>query len=162
MKVYVGTYAKYNNGSLFGKWLDLTDFSDADEFWEACKELHKDEDDPEFMFPDWEDIPRGMISECSLDEGIWDLLDEIDRHNLDEVAVATFIEWEGSWDLERYQESYQGKYDSWDDFVESFVDEKGMLSKMPDSLRYYFDYKAFGRDLGHDYYIEDGYVFRCI
>ena len=25
-RVYVGTYAKYNNGSLFGKWLDLSDY----------------------------------------------------------------------------------------------------------------------------------------
>ena len=31
-RVYVGTYAKYNNGSLFGKWLDLSDYSDKDEF----------------------------------------------------------------------------------------------------------------------------------
>ena len=37
--VYVGTYAKYNNGSLFGAWLDLSDYSDKEEFYEACREL---------------------------------------------------------------------------------------------------------------------------
>ena len=42
-KVYVGTYAKYNNGSLSGAWLDLSDYSDKEEFYEACRELHKDE-----------------------------------------------------------------------------------------------------------------------
>ena len=26
-KVYVGTYGKYNNGSLFGAWLDLPEFA---------------------------------------------------------------------------------------------------------------------------------------
>lgn len=26
--VYVGTYGKYNNGSLFGAWLDLSDYAD--------------------------------------------------------------------------------------------------------------------------------------
>ena len=26
-RVYVGTYGKYNNGSLFGAWLDLSDYS---------------------------------------------------------------------------------------------------------------------------------------
>lgn len=36
-RVYVGTYNKYNNGSLFGKWLDLSDYSDKDEFLEACR-----------------------------------------------------------------------------------------------------------------------------
>ena len=37
-KVYVGTYAKYNNGSLSGAWLDLSDYSDKEEFYEACPE----------------------------------------------------------------------------------------------------------------------------
>ena len=49
-KVYVGTYGKYNNGSLFGAWLDLSDYSDKEEFYEACRELHKDEEDAEYMF----------------------------------------------------------------------------------------------------------------
>lgn len=49
-KVYVGTYAKYNNGSLSGAWLDLSDYSDKEEFYEACRELHKDEEDAEYMY----------------------------------------------------------------------------------------------------------------
>ena len=36
-KVYVGTYGKYNNGSLFGAWLDLSDYADKEEFYEACR-----------------------------------------------------------------------------------------------------------------------------
>ena len=47
-RVYVGTYGKYNNGSLFGAWLDLSDYADKEEFYEACRELHKDEEDAEF------------------------------------------------------------------------------------------------------------------
>ncbi|WP_317226435.1 antirestriction protein ArdA [Chryseobacterium arthrosphaerae] len=43
--IYVGTYAKYNNGSLFGKWLDLGDYSDYDELITAMYELHFDEQD---------------------------------------------------------------------------------------------------------------------
>lgn len=31
-KVYVGTYAKYNNGDISGEWLDLTDYVDYDDF----------------------------------------------------------------------------------------------------------------------------------
>ena len=57
--VYVGTYAKYNNGSLFGAWLNLSDYSDKEEFYEACRELHKDEEDAEYMFQDWENVPEG-------------------------------------------------------------------------------------------------------
>jgi len=42
-RIYVGTYAKYNSGSIAGKWLDLEDYSDKEAFLEACAELHKDE-----------------------------------------------------------------------------------------------------------------------
>ena len=32
MRIYVGTYAKYNDGNLFGKWLDLEDYADRDDY----------------------------------------------------------------------------------------------------------------------------------
>ena len=32
MKLYCGTYAKYNEGSLKGEWVDLDNFSNADDF----------------------------------------------------------------------------------------------------------------------------------
>ena len=72
-RIYVGTYAKYNGGSILGKWLDLSDYSDKEEFYEACRELHKDEQDPEFMFQDWEYIPSDLIGESWLAENIFEL-----------------------------------------------------------------------------------------
>ena len=59
-KVYVGTYAKYNNGSLSGAWLDLSDYSDKEEFYEACRELHKDEEDG-FLNPSLPCVMRWRI-----------------------------------------------------------------------------------------------------
>ena len=44
--VYVGTYGKYNDCSLCGLWIDLTSFSDYDEFIDFCKAIHADEYDP--------------------------------------------------------------------------------------------------------------------
>ena len=70
--VYVGTYGKYNNGSLFGAWLDLSDYADKEEFYEACRELHKDEEDAEFMFQDYENIPENLISESREHPGEFD------------------------------------------------------------------------------------------
>ncbi len=67
-RVYVGTYGKYNAGSLFGEWLDLSDYSDKEEFYDACRELHKDEEDAEFMFQDWENVPENLIGESWLSE----------------------------------------------------------------------------------------------
>jgi antirestriction protein len=65
-RIYVGTYGQYNNGSLFGKWFDLTDYADLKEFLQDCYEFHRNEFDPELMFQDWENIPDFLISECSL------------------------------------------------------------------------------------------------
>ena len=51
--VYCGTYGKYNDGNLSGQWIDLTTFSDYDEFRDYCYALHADEADPELMFKDY-------------------------------------------------------------------------------------------------------------
>lgn len=61
--VYCGTYAKYNNGDLAGKWLKFSDYNDSEEFMTACKELHDDETNPEFMFQDCENLPKSLYSE---------------------------------------------------------------------------------------------------
>ena len=42
-RIYVGTYAKYNNGSLQGEWVELSDFYDLDDFMERCAEIHEDD-----------------------------------------------------------------------------------------------------------------------
>ena len=38
--VYCGTYAKYNNGSLYGMWIDLSTFENYHDFMEFCNRLH--------------------------------------------------------------------------------------------------------------------------
>ena len=87
-RIYVGTYRKYNNFSIEGKWLDLSDYSDSEEFYEACKELHKDETDPEFHFQDWEYLPSFMISESSLDEQIFEYLEAMEE--MDDTMADAF------------------------------------------------------------------------
>ena len=59
-RVYVGTYKKYNEGCLNGGWLNLNDYSNYSDFLKACKQLHKNERDPEFMIQDSEGFPDGL------------------------------------------------------------------------------------------------------
>lgn len=89
MKLYVGTYAKYNRGSLAGAWLDLDKFKNADEFAAACRRLHKDERDPELMFQDVEtdagcDWQEGLYSESSIPRDYWTLKAEFDAKGKEE------------------------------------------------------------------------------
>ena len=78
MKAYIGTYAKYNNGSIAGAWLDLTDYSDHEEFMLAARDLHKDESDPELMIQDWEGSNK-LISEHGVNPLTWEVL-ELSEH----------------------------------------------------------------------------------
>lgn len=81
MKLYVGTYAKYAAGSLKGAWLDLAKFENAEAFEAACRRLHKDEMDPEFMFQDVEtseDWEEGLYSESAIPREWWALKREHD------------------------------------------------------------------------------------
>ena len=136
-KVYVGTYVKYNNGSLSGAWLDLSDYSDKEEFYEACRELHKDEEDAEYMFQDWENVPEGLIDESWISENFFALRDAV----------------------EDLSDEYQGEYDDEEDFAYEIIEE---CYDLPEFAKTYFDYKQFARDLFMcDYWFDDGFVFRA-
>ncbi|ELY6169644.1 antirestriction protein ArdA [Cronobacter sakazakii] len=157
--VYVGTYHKYNCGSIFGKWFDLTDFEDEDEFHDACRQLHANEPDPEFMFQDWEGIPSQFASESSVD---WTFIEAYKRAK-DEGRDAAFIAWAdytGECDYNAFDDAYRGEAESEEDFAQQHVEDCGLLSEVPDTLRSYFDYEAYARDLfSSGYVLHDGYVF---
>ena len=81
MKLYVGTYKKYNAGSLKGAWLDLADYATPEAFEAACRRLHRDERDPELMFQDCEtseDWEQGLFSESAIPREWWALKREHD------------------------------------------------------------------------------------
>lgn len=59
-RVYVGTWGKYNRGSIAGGWLALNECKDYQTFLRKCKALHRGERDPEFMIQDTEDFPDGL------------------------------------------------------------------------------------------------------
>lgn len=166
-KVYVGTYAKYNNGSIKGEWIELSNFSSIEEFYEFCTELHCDEIDPEFMFQDWENIPSELISESSLSENTFSIIEKIS--DLDYKTLEAFSAWISishhdiaSDDIdslfESFEDDYQGYYSNEEDFAYQIIDECYDLS---DFVKSYFDYDSFARDLFmSDYTYENGHVFR--
>lgn len=166
-RIYVGTYAKYNGGSIFGKWLDLLDYSDKEEFYEACRELHKDEQDPEFMFQDWEYIPFDLIGESWLADNIFEIIEAIDR--LDDDKKEAFEVWlnYGSHDItikditdliRSFEEDFQGAYNDEEEYAYEIIEE---CYELPEFAKTYFDYAKFARDLFMgDYWFKDGYVFR--
>lgn len=89
--VYVGTYGKYNSGSIAGKWLQLSKYESKNEFLQMCKRLHKDESDPEFMFQDYENVSDSMIGESFISDEIWKVLAVLKKY--DANRQEAFAEW---------------------------------------------------------------------
>jgi antirestriction protein len=163
-KIYVGTRAKYNNGSLDGKWVDLSDFNYLEDFLCECAEIHDDEEDPEFMFQDWENIPEQLVSESSLSEDFFYLRDEIlDLDKDKEEAFWVWLDNRQNTDfgdphklVADFNDSYVGKYYSEEEFAESLLDDYDLS----EFARTYFDVEKFANDLfTSDFWYEDGFVF---
>jgi len=159
-RVYVGTYGKYNSGRIDGAWLDLQDYADAEDFYEAAKELHKDEADPELMFQDWEGIPDWAIGESWIESKYFEYLDYAKNWDEDQKdAFEQFIEYYYGSEISKlddiddamseFEERYQGKYDSVEDYARQIIDDMGGVSEIQNK-EYHFDIESFARDLGFE------------
>lgn len=156
--VYVGTYAKYNDGSLFGMWVNIASFDDYESFIEFCKAIHGDEDDPELMYQDYQDFPRCWYCESGLHENFDKILAFAEIHDTD--AAYIYINELGYDDVTGFKEAYLGEWEDEESFAWHIYEEfyKHEMSEFADK---YFNVKSFARDLfDSEYYFSDGYVFR--
>lgn len=145
MRIYVGTYHKYNNGSIKGEWVDLDDYSCAEDFYEHCAEIHSDEKDPEYDFQDfdfyedWEETLWSSVGESV--SSYYDALKTIPSHLKEDSPLLDVL-------IKRdFTEDYS-VYDSWDTITDEFVlmccnYDKNAFEK----LRYYIDWDDVERDL---------------
>jgi antirestriction protein len=166
--VYVGTYAKYNDGNIAGAWVDLTEFDDVGQLYDHIKELHKDEMDPEYRFQDFEGFPDTLYSESMGKDELsklieWAKLSEQERELVDAYINATGEEFTED-TLQSAEDSHEFTTDnsstmSTEEQYGYHMHECGVI-EIPDNLESYFDFEAFGRDCLYDCYEWDGYVFR--
>lgn len=170
IKIYVGTYRKYNNGSLFGQWIDLNDFSDFEELKNEMFKLHKDEEDPEFMFQDYECSEAikdlGLLGESHLSSDIYNVIGSIENCSYDEEVIESFINSIGIYDtideiIEKVEESYSGEYSNDIEFVQELLESTGDI---PESLPNYIhiDWESTARDIMYDYSADNNHYFRNI
>ncbi len=109
--VYVGTWHKYNCGSIAGRWFDLTTFDDESDFFAACRALHQDEADPELMFQDYEGFPGNMASECHIN---WAWVEGFRRARDEgcEEAYRLWVDDTGETDFDSFRDAWWGEADS--------------------------------------------------
>ncbi len=159
VSVYVGTYKKYNEGNIFGEWLTLGDYESYEEFIQACRELHEDEEEPELMFQDWicpEEL-RGFISKKGIDENLF-LLNDVEEEEEYVIAYLEYAEDITEKRINDARDNYIGEFESYYELGEYFADELDLL-QMTDSVRNYFDFEAYGRDVSFDLIEARDYYF---
>lgn len=88
-RVYVGTYGKYNGGSLAGGWIALKDCKDYKQFLSKCRALHKGERDPEYMIQDSEGFPDGLdCMEWLSEQDFNDVMQACSEEKEEEVSIT--------------------------------------------------------------------------
>lgn len=110
--VYCGTYKKYASGNLAGDWLQLASYKDGLSFLEACKKLHKDEKEPEFMFQDTEYLPDEYYSESCIYPEIFAVIQVVKTMAEDErTAFDNYCEANAAipelFDIEEFKQTYK-------------------------------------------------------
>ena len=158
-RVFITNLGKYNEGELVGKWLDL-----------PCEDIESElasigvSDEPdengvyyeEYFITDYENDYNYKVGEYdSLDE-LNEIAEELE--NLDEwdkEIVNAFIE-NGS-DIEEALDGLRdGDYmvfsncSDMTDVAYQYIEETGLLNDIPEGLRNYFDYEAYGRNMSFE------------
>ncbi len=150
---------KYNEGSLFGKWLNLEEFSDFEELTNAMRELHKDEQDPEFMFQDYE-CPKmfeemGLISESYISTDIFEVLEVIENCSYDFEVIESYCDCVGVYDdiettVSKVEESYNGEYESDIHFVSNLLEDCGDIpQELPNYIHIDWERTAWNVMMGY-------------
>lgn len=153
ISVYCGTFGKYNSGSLDGAWVDLSDFDTFEDFMQHIRELHADEEDPEFMFQDIDnatDIPfRGEPGLGDIERFMQFLqLEEYERDILEGYASIHGLSADIEEQLQEALDHYRGTYDSMADYAEEITRE---CNDIPEWLDCYIDWERMARDFNMDH-----------
>lgn len=170
--LYVGTYHKYNCGSLDGRWWYLCNYADIDDLLADIEEYHNDEHDPEYMVQDWDNLPHGFyassLGEC-LNKPALEFMHSLETDS-DGELVAHYLDATGQdWDdFENFEDAKEkandavvgyldpAKFYDFDDWaVEHFLE--GV--EVPDYIEHYLDHAKIARDMQYDYHCTDKFVF---
>jgi len=164
-KLYIGTYNKYNSGSLRGEWVDMTQFSDTDEFYAYIKKLHKDESDPEYMAQDFEEMPKDLYSESFDPDTIEKIIEFANLSEHEQDMVTEYLDNESLEKDETMQDIIDRCVFQADDSLMNIetqyaydYEEQGCI-EIPEHLQNYFDYETYGKDITQDMIVTDNFIF---
>lgn len=158
-RVFITNLGKYNEGELVGKWLDLPCEDIESELASIGVSEEPDENGnsyEEYFITDYENDYGYKVGEYDSLDDLNEIAEELE--NLDEYekeVVNAFIE-NGS-DIEEALDGLRdGDYmvfsncSDMTDVAYQYIEETGLLNDIPEGLRNYFDYEAYGRDMSFE------------
>ena len=143
-RIYVACLAAYNNGFLYGEWIDA--HQDADDLYAEIKKIlasSPDSDAEEFAIHDYEGFGDVHISEYTSLATIAALAEFVAEHDELGAGVLAHADEDIEYAQRLLDECYHGEYDSEEDFAESFAQD---TMSIPEHLAYYIDYEKMARD----------------
>ena len=162
-RLFVTDYASYNEGTQFefGHWVDLSDFSDADDFMDYLSNHFKECDEKrplwggaireEYMFTDYEGFPKQLYSESMGGKDMERLFEFIALDEYDKPKAAYLID--NGEDFDNYDNIYMREYDGsnrakWDLFEEYYAEAEAIENSNPYVS---IDYDAFIRECFNEF-----------
>lgn len=150
LKIYVTNLRKYNNGKIIGEWVSLP----CEGLEEVLNKISNNGND-ELFISDYEtDISNLKISEYDDILQLNEIAEEIEEMREDElIAFQAYLEQYANNMEQALEEVRQGNYriyyncDNMEDVAYQVVNDCGLLDGVPETIKGYFDYEAYGRDL---------------
>lgn len=161
-RIYVASLSDYNAGRLHGVWIDLNQHADAEEvnstIWEMLSKS-PDPDAEEFAIHDYECFAGFKVEEYDTIESVFALHEVLEDLGDDCVPFALWAEnvgydaAEAVDNVDSFRDQFIGET-TVKDYAYEYVNDCLFTDETPETLKTYFDYDAFARDLvlGGDVY----------
>jgi antirestriction protein len=175
-KFYAACLASYNNGELYGAWIDAT--ADADEMQEQVSKMlrgsrypnvtveHEGRQVPsaeEWAVHDYDDAD-GIISDLGETSDLKaiayrvEVAEKAEDELGDEGRAIVAAYWgnmgrdampkdDADAAVEAVRDAYAGEADTLKDWAEQYLEDTGQLAEVPEQWRAYIDVAAWARDL---------------
>ena len=151
-KIYVACLASYNEGNLFGRWIDCAGKSASDIQAEIDLMLQNSpvEDAEEFAIHDHENFLGIELNEYETIENVVKIVECLTLHGKPFAADYLFhLEDKAYLDSGKFQASYLGEFDSEADFVRDKFKKEGRIAELEKNglPERYIDFDRWADDL---------------
>ena len=162
LRIYLTNLGRYNEGIFVGQWVTLP--IDNEELEAIKQRIGINQYYEEMFITDYEsDIDGVSVGEYDNIEELNELAEALENLDDIELDVITALLAEGygiNEAIEKKDDCYIWfDCDDMEDVAMQYCDTCGMLEAMPEHLRNYFDFAAFGRDMsfeGHFVFVASG------